>query len=100
MSDIDLTAVAEAVARAQYPTCWEGFSAMQKSTVLNNRREDLRAALPLIEAAVREKVAAEIEADREEVKRRHGSDPEDLYVRGRLYGSSVAAGIAKNGPRL
>lgn len=106
MSDIDLTAptsvfgahsiectgIEGVTCRGCRASGWMSWSAY--------RVHVLEQVAPLIEAAVREKVAAEIEADREAVKRRHGSEPEDVYVRGCLYGSSVAAGIAKNGPRL
>lgn len=55
----------------------------------------LAAAAPLIEQQVRAKVAAEIEADRADLKERRSDYLTDTYVRGMLYGESVAANIAR-----
>lgn len=58
-------------------------------------RDVLKAIRPLIEAQVRESVAAEIETDRAMVKHVHGDQPSEMYIRGVLYGESVAATIAR-----
>lgn len=85
MSDLDRRVRAASV--DTYP--WDGT---EPDTVIA-RRAAFRAGA---EYALTQ-AASDIDDERAAIKRQHGDDPEDMYVRGRLYGLSVAATAARSG---
>ena len=99
---VDLSAAIEAASRGSYEAApgegpeWDLLPDQYRHDVREIAFDFVTHAAPLIEAAVRAQVAAEIEAERLAIK---GGNPfaevHDLYDRGRLYGMSVAEHIAR-----
>lgn len=86
MSALDLTAAVEAAARAAHDGCGCLDEPIQQ-WILDDARRDLTAALPFIEAAVREQIAAEIEAiGRTDAEAQRASDDADGIA---VYGTTT-----------
>lgn len=102
-NEIDLDAIAEKVVQTWYPTTWNGLTEEQRRPSLAVAAENVAIIAPLVEAAVSEKIAAQIErvaaaarAEADETAMARGGT-RDAFIDGRRLGIQSAANIARYG---